>query len=188
MDVNRKRLKQGLLYCSKWIGLLSLARDLTRGGLRILCYHGICLEDESDFRPKLFINRETLLRRLEYLHASAYPVLTLEEALQRLARGGLPDSATVITIDDGFYSTFNSTFSLLRKFSFPATVYVTSYYLTKENPIFRLVVQYMFWKTKKDVLQLSDLLPFIEDKIFLRRFSRKRPGNVEDHPVRGRRV
>ena len=168
MNRPHKYLKQILLYCSKWCGLLSLARHFTRKGLRILCYHGMALEDESVFRPTLFINRQTFQQRLAYLRASAYPVITLEEALQRLERGGLPNSATVITIDDGFYSTYNPTCVLLHQYSFPATVYVTSYYSVKENPVFRLVVQYMFWKTKKTVLDLSGVLQSIGGRISLR--------------------
>jgi len=106
-------------------------------------------------------------KRLEFLRAQGYPILSLEDALARLDRGELPDYATVITIDDGYYSTYKSACALLRKFSFPATIYITTYYCTKENPIFELVVQYMLWKTKKTHLELACLLPSLSGKFSL---------------------
>ena len=36
---------------------------------------------------------------------------------------------------------------LLKEFGFTATVYVTTYYVQRNHPIYRLALQYMFWKT-----------------------------------------
>ena len=69
----------------------------------------------------------------------------------------LPSCPTVITFDDGFYSFFRDGIPVLREYSFPATVYVTTYYAIKELPIFRLVVQYMFWKSGELRLDLDTL-------------------------------
>jgi Polysaccharide deacetylase len=46
---------------------------------------------------------------------------------------------------------------VLRKYGFPVTVYVASYYALKETPVFRLVLQYLFWKTKEVQLSTSSL-------------------------------
>ncbi|HKA02036.1 MAG TPA: polysaccharide deacetylase family protein [Candidatus Solibacter sp.] len=43
----------------------------------------------------------------------------------------------------------------LSRYGFPATVYLTTYYYVRQNPIFRLAVQYMFWKTAAQRLDLS---------------------------------
>jgi peptidoglycan/xylan/chitin deacetylase (PgdA/CDA1 family) len=161
-------LKQVFLYLSKQLGLFNLARYMTRRGLRILCYHGTTLEDESVFRPKLFIEPVIFQKRLEFLRVQGYPILSLEDALARLDRGELPDCATVITIDDGYYSTYKCACALLHKFSFPATIYITTYYCTKENPVFRLSIQYILWKTKKTHLELAHLLPSLSGKFSLR--------------------
>lgn len=149
--------KRIFLYLSKYFGLFFLSRYLTRRGLRILCYHGFSLDDESSFRPKLFIRQETFRRRLELLRARGYPILSLETALRCLDCGDQPNGATVITIDDGYYSTQKIACTLLNEFSAPATIYVTTYYSMKDTPVFRLVVQYIFWKTVEESLNLSDL-------------------------------
>lgn len=133
-----------------------LSRYLTRRGLRVLCYHGFSFVDESTFRPKLFMKFATFRTRLEFLKKKRFSVVSLEEAVTRMKQGQLPDSAVVITIDDGFFSSYAACKWLLE-FCFPATIYVTSYYVTKSVPIFRLVVQYIFWKTKKRSVKLSEL-------------------------------
>jgi peptidoglycan/xylan/chitin deacetylase (PgdA/CDA1 family) len=157
----RGTLKAAFLQVSKSLGLFSLARFVTRRGLRILCYHGFALSDESDFRPKLFMRRETFEARMRYLSKQGYPVLSLQQACNALANGSLPDAAVAITIDDGFYSVLRCAVPILKERSFPTTVYVTSYYVQQQNPVFRLAVQYMFWKTSENELDTAGLkVPF----------------------------
>ncbi len=151
------KAKQLLLHVSKWLGLFSVARLLSPPGVRILCYHGFAMDDEASFRPKLFIRPSTFERRLRFLSQKRFGVLDLEEALNRLSAGTLPAGATVITIDDGFYSVLRCALPPLQSLSFPATVYITTYYCLKETPIFRLMVQYIFWKTQELQLDLSGL-------------------------------
>jgi peptidoglycan/xylan/chitin deacetylase (PgdA/CDA1 family) len=153
----QKQAKRVFLYFNKFIGMFHLARYFTRKGLRILCYHGVALEDEHVFRASLFISPQTLRRRLFFLSKQRFPVLDLERALDLLDRGNLPPGATVITIDDGFYGVYRHGLSLLQEFSFPATVYVSTYYSLAARPVFRLCVQYMFWKTKKKELEVEGL-------------------------------
>jgi peptidoglycan/xylan/chitin deacetylase (PgdA/CDA1 family) len=129
--------------------------------LRILCYHGFGDNDETLFRPKLFIRTTSFEQRLQTLRSQGFKILELEAALQAMRQGCLPDFATVITIDDGFYSTYQRASQVLAKFQFPATVYVTTYYCQHQNPICRLLVQYVFWKTAKQELDLpASLCPF----------------------------
>jgi len=62
----------------------------------------------------------------------------------------LPPCSVTITFDDGFYSIYKHAIPILREKNLPCTIYITTYYCVKQNPIFRLAVQYMFWKTKID--------------------------------------
>src|ERR1700722_4619851 len=96
--------KQLSLHISKRLGLFSLARLLGPPGLRILCYHGFAMDDEADFRPKLFISPETFERRLRLLTEGKFPVIGLLSDINKLTVGPLPMVATVITVDDRFYS------------------------------------------------------------------------------------
>lgn len=157
------RVKRVFYRLCKWIGLFRLARRLTRGKLRIICYHGFSIADERLFLPRTFIAPDTFRRRMELLSKSGFEVLALEDALDRLYRGDLPPLAAVITIDDGFYSMYRLAYPILKDHSFPATVYITTYYAKKGSPIFGLAVDYLFWKTSKKVFDPIGLgLPFHE--------------------------
>ena len=153
---SKRRVRNAFLWASRGVGLFRLSRRVTRKGLRILCYHGFGDSEETLFRPKLFIRTATFEQRLRTLRSQGYNILGLESALKAMRQGSLPECATVITIDDGFHSTFQRASPLLAKFDFPATVYVTTYYCQHQNPIFRLLVQHVFWKTSKQQLDLPE--------------------------------
>lgn len=153
----RKRIKCLALYVSKWMGLLRLARHLTRNGLRVLCYHGFAIGDEGRFRPGLFMTAETFRQRLEYLSRSGFNVMELGEAVRQLGGGSLPPNAAVLTFDDGFYSIYRCAVPQLRAHSMPATIYVTTYYCVHQNPVFRLAVQYLFALTTHDRIDLEGI-------------------------------
>lgn len=150
-------LKRLLYHICKGIGCFYLARQLTRRGLRILAYHGFGLSDEIEFRPLLFMDTAVFRQRLEYLIRHGYPVLSLDDAVARLRQDNLPPCATTITFDDGFYSIWKLAVPLLKELKLPATIYLTTYYCVKGNPVFRLVVQYMFWRTAETEFRLNDL-------------------------------
>jgi len=151
------RVKLAFYHVSKWVGLFWLSRVLTRRGLRILGYHGFETADEGRFRQSIFMRPETFRKRLDCLQSHGYPVLPLAEAVEGLERGDLPPCATVLTFDDGFASIWSQAVPLLRERGLPGTIYVTTYYCAKGTPIFRLAVQYMFWKTSATELDLAGL-------------------------------
>jgi hypothetical protein len=152
-------IKDFVLFLGKSLGLFAIIRNTRLQGLRILCYHGIASSgtDESKFRRKIYANTETFARRLNWLARKKYNVLDLSQALELLEKKRLPRRAVVITFDEGFYSFYQTAFGLLREQLYPATVYVTSYYVAKQNPVFRLVVQYMLWKTTRTQFDLSEV-------------------------------
>lgn len=160
----RALAKRAVLRTSKWLGMFHLARRLTRNGLRILCYHGFELDDEAQFRPNLFISPRKFRERISTVQQHRFPVLSLDEALTRLGNGTLPPAATVITIDDGFYSVLAKAADMLREKRVPATVYVTTYYALKQRPIFRLAVQYLFWRTRHRELAIRGRF-WAEDRV-----------------------
>ena len=94
---------------------------------------------------------------MDFLGEKNFPVLGLDQALQLMVEQKLPHYSTVITIDDGWYSIKSCAHRILSEKSFPYTIYLTSYYSMKETPIFNLVVQFMFWKTKKDHFNVAAL-------------------------------
>ena len=135
-----------VLRVCRLLGLFEVSAWLFRHRLQILCYHGFQLLDECAFRPLLFISEATFERRLRRIAERGLRVMPLGDAVDQLQRGTLPHNALVITIDDGFASTSSVAAPLLQRYGMPATVYVTTYYLEAELPIFRLAVHYVLWK------------------------------------------
>jgi peptidoglycan/xylan/chitin deacetylase (PgdA/CDA1 family) len=117
--------------------------------LLILCYHGVSIDDEHEWRPALYMAPDRLERRLQILTQDSYSVLPLGEALQRLYRKDLPPRSVVLTFDDGGYDFYKRGYPLLRKYGFPATVYQTTYYSERQMPIFNLACSYMLWKRRE---------------------------------------
>jgi peptidoglycan/xylan/chitin deacetylase (PgdA/CDA1 family) len=140
-------------------GAFSVARWLTRDRLRILCYHGVSLADEHEFRSRLFMRPETFRRRLALLRRARYPVLPLGEALAALELGRLPPAATVITIDDGWTGTALSMGPALREYGFPATLYVASYYMDRQTQVFNVACDYLLWRSGSRRLDLARVDP-----------------------------
>jgi peptidoglycan/xylan/chitin deacetylase (PgdA/CDA1 family) len=148
-------LKQRLYFMGRSIGLFHFTNRLFRQHLLILAYHGFELDDETLFRPGLFIKQSTFRARLEAIGRSHHRVMPLDDAISNLFKGTLSSKALVITIDDGFYSTYAHAMPLLKTFGFPATVFMTTYYMNINVPIFRLAIQYMFWKTRHTIISLD---------------------------------
>jgi len=153
-------VRRTVLGTLKTFGAFSLAResDWRRQRLLILCYHGISLEDEHQWRPFLYISRQQLERRLEILREGDYAVLPLGDALERLYRNDLPPRAVALTFDDGTYDFFRLAHPLLKHYGFPATVYLTTYYSELQRPVFNLICSYMMWKARD--VRRADLTEF----------------------------
>ena len=155
-----KFLRRTVLGALKTCGAFSLAResDWRRQRLLILCYHGISLEDEHQWRPFLYISPQQLERRLEILRKEKYAVLPLGDAVERLYRNDLPPRAVALTFDDGTYDFFKQAHPLLNQHGLPVTVYLTTYYSELQRPVFNLICSYMMWKAR--AMGRADLTEF----------------------------
>lgn len=152
-------LRSAILQGVKATGGFAIANYLARKGVRILCYHGFSFDDEHRFRPKLFMTARTFEQRLHWLREQRYEPVSLQTAVARIRADEITGRELVITIDDGFFSVKAIGWPLLQKYGFPATLYVTTYYTQHANPIFRLAIQYMVWRTKREVLDLTHFDP-----------------------------
>jgi peptidoglycan/xylan/chitin deacetylase (PgdA/CDA1 family) len=132
--------------------------------MMVLCYHGFSFKDEHLFRPKLFMSPDLFERRMRWLKKAGYTSIVASEALDRARAGKLRNTELVITIDDGFHGVSALAFPILQRFGFTATVYVTTYYVTHNHPIFRIAIQYLFWKTRRDSVMVDDLIPGCRSK------------------------
>lgn len=149
-------MKETIYRLAKALGVFAFCRWLTRKQLRILAYHGIWMGD-GHFGNFLFMSPVKFARRMQLLSSLSMPVLTLAEALAKRDRGTLPNNAVVITIDDGWHSTYKYMLPVLEEYRMPATVYVTTYYVEKQTPVFDVALQYMFSSSAAQSIDVSGL-------------------------------
>ncbi|GAA0369757.1 hypothetical protein GCM10009092_37550 [Bowmanella denitrificans] len=129
-----------------------------------MCYHGFELDDECQYVPGLFIRQEVFEQRLTYLKDKGFNVITLDQLWKSYEKGEIAKNCVVITIDDGFYSVYAVARPILTKLQMPSTLYLTTYYYNKSSPVFTLAVRYLFWKSKRDQVALSELdIPLVSD-------------------------
>ena len=105
-------------------GVPALSRRLQRRRLTIFMFHGV--EAEPISPPCPYVNDAATLRReLEYVRR-CFHVLPLEEALERLYAGTLPDRAAAITFDDGTRNLLTHAAPVLRDIGLPAAVFLAT--------------------------------------------------------------
>ncbi len=85
----------------------------------VLCYH------RFGPRGKLSVTPQAFEQQMEYLAKNGFKVISLAQLAGFLAGNEpLPRKSVVITIDDGYKSTYDIAFPILRRYGFPATVFL----------------------------------------------------------------
>jgi peptidoglycan/xylan/chitin deacetylase (PgdA/CDA1 family) len=96
--------------------------DPELGGATVLCYHIV----EAPAAPRMHITRDVFRQHLRYLEMTGYNVIPLKHLYEYVSgkRAALPKNAVVITIDDGWASTYTEIFPEMQKRKFPFTVFI----------------------------------------------------------------
>ena len=150
-----RALKLVTLRIANALGVPSLLMrtNWRRQRLLILCYHGVSLDDEHFWNPDLYVTREFLRQRLRILKELRAGIIPLDEGVQALYAGRLPERSVVLTFDDGMHDFYQVAYPLLHEFQFPATVYLTSYYSHFNRPVFDVMCSYLLWKGRGRLLR-----------------------------------
>jgi len=154
-----KKLKQGALGGLKTLGIFTLFQESKwrRERLLILAYHGFSLEDEHQWNPDLFMPPDYFRARMQTLKKLGCTVLPLGEAIKRMYANDLPENCVALTFDDGYYDFYKLAHPILKEFGFPATLYLTTFYVHYNRPAFDSVCSYLLWKGREETLDLRDL-------------------------------
>jgi peptidoglycan/xylan/chitin deacetylase (PgdA/CDA1 family) len=161
----KKRLRCNLLRALRAAGVFDRVLDSRwrQRRLLILCYHSLAIDEESLWRPALFLAPSRLRERFDMLKQGGYQVLPLGEGLERLRRNDLPQRSVALTFDDGTYDFHKLAYPLLREYGFPATVYQTTHYCSRRMPIYSLICSYMLWKRRETVLTAAPSIGIARD-------------------------
>lgn len=95
----------------------------------ILTYHNLTTEEGESYK----INITNFEKQMDYLAVHNYSVISLSELLEGLKNGQLPPKPVVITIDDGYKATFTLAYPVLKKYNFPATLFLYTDFIEKNS-------------------------------------------------------
>lgn len=95
----------------------------------ILAYHNFTKDEGSSYD----MNITEFEKQIDYLAAHNYSVISLSELLKGLKTGQLPPKPIAITIDDGFKSIYTLAYPVLKKYNFPATLFLYTSFIEKNS-------------------------------------------------------
>ncbi|MEO8303531.1 MAG: polysaccharide deacetylase family protein [Betaproteobacteria bacterium] len=88
----------------------------------VLCYHRF-----GSRASKLTVTPAAFTAQMDYLARNGYHVLTLAQLADFVGgKVALPKKSVLITIDDGYRATYDIAYPILKKYGFPATVFLYS--------------------------------------------------------------
>lgn len=117
--------------------------------INVLCYHQFTSWDEEDAKDKkrkniFSISAKKFEEHLKFLKDNGYNVISMKKFLSYLdGVDSLPDNSVIITIDDGYRSAYDIAFPLLKKYGFPATIYIYSVFFGGRNNLNKNIIKEM---------------------------------------------
>jgi len=90
----------------------------------IMMYHNV---DYTDVAKPNTVSPENFEWQMAYLKSNDFRVLSFQELVQATASGqSLPRKSAVITFDDGYENNYTHAFKILKRYGFPAIIFVSS--------------------------------------------------------------
>ena len=115
----------------------------------ILIYHNI-----GDEKGGFFVSPENFAKQMEYIKNKGYQVISLDELVKSTQeKNPFKKNKVVITFDDGYKDNFQYAYPVLKKFGFPATVFLISDFMGKT------------FSNKKEFLSWDEVILMSKNKI-----------------------
>ena len=113
-------------------------RPFEWGGLRAEGYQLVPVLSYNQFAPrrssKSVVPKKAFESQMDYLKRHGFRVITLDNLLDFLDfKTQIPDKSVVITIDDGWKSTYEIAYPILKKYQYPATLFLRTDVIGKKK-------------------------------------------------------
>lgn len=141
-----------------WLtGMPALFRLLSRSRGVILTLHRVLPESPADFSPNaiLQVRPDFLDYCLERLRDLGIDIVTLDEALERLASPRKGRQFVVLTFDDAYRDNLQHALPILRAHEAPFTLYVPTAFVDG--------IGQLWWQSIEDIIARQDAVAFSED-------------------------
>ena len=95
----------------------------------ILMYHHFGYDDNS-----LYVTPGNFAKQMEYIKSNGYNVISLDELVEGIKNKRKFEQKTlVITIDDGYEDNYIYAYPILKKYGYPATIFIITNYIGRKN-------------------------------------------------------
>src|SRR5437867_963366 len=113
---------------------------------QILTFHRLTTQRDPFF-PGLPV--EAFARQVQFL-ARHYNLAGLADLIQKLDNGeAIPKNAVVLTFDDGYRDNFELAFPILQKYQIPATIFLTTAFIDRQDILWNDKVCFALKRTKR---------------------------------------
>ena len=144
---------QRLVEVAERMGLVRSLKglhDRRNPALTILAYHRVMPTDALDsypFDPELISATPSQFdSQMRYVREHLDPV-SLKDVIAQIERGTpLPPNAVAVTFDDGFADTYRYAFPVLKRYSIPATIFVSTGYVEAGEPFWFELASYLIYR------------------------------------------
>ena len=102
----------------------------------IIMYHSVGEEGMAldGYEAKLNVSPAAFAKQMKFLHERNYNVIPLAEFIERIKTDeDIPPMTLTITFDDGLKNNFLHAYPVLKKYNFPATIFIATDFVGKEN-------------------------------------------------------
>ena len=90
----------------------------------VMMYHNV--QDSQEFRPNS-VSPQNFDWQMAYLRDHGYHVISFEELVRHINYGDpIPPKAVVITFDDGYADNYTNAYEILKKYGYPAIIFLPS--------------------------------------------------------------
>ena len=130
-----------------------LRRKFTKSQVAILIYHRGCPDRDSwSLEP---LSSQEFQKQIEYFCRN-HELLSLDQLVSYIRqRKTLPEKAVVITLDDGYKDNYLYAYPILKKYSIPVTIFLTTGHIGSGNPLWDVQVLCVIQNTTIEELNLS---------------------------------
>lgn len=113
------------------------------GSVIVLMYHRF---DQNQY-PSTNISTNLFRKHLEIIQSENFNVIGIDHLANLLKeKKNLPNKTVVITVDDAYKSFFNNAYPILKEFSYPFSIFVSTATISSEKNS-----DYMSWKMLKEL-------------------------------------
>ena len=108
-------------------------------------------------KPEPFKIQQSIFENQIKFLKKKYNFISLKHYSEVLSGKGddLPDNPIIITIDDGYQDNYTVAYPILKKYSIPATIFITTDFINKKNWLWFNKLKYILKHTKKQKFQFA---------------------------------